>query len=181
VTAADVHDLAAASSLWSLSDRFDPVVVPLADRHYNRRAVGSPQFAPPGRCLVLKRPTAFWITSWPFAEYVKHAWAGAWVCSAFRNERVGGGPLSSALIVDAVAATRWRWPDVPSLGMITFVDPDKTRRKRDPGRCFRRAGFHPAGYTAGGLVALRLDPGDMPAALPPAGAQMGLFAAESGR
>jgi hypothetical protein len=162
-------------SLWGLSDRFDPAVVPLADRHYNRRAVGSPQFAPPGRCLVLKRPDAFWITSWPFADYVRHAWAGAWVCSAFRNEAGQGGVLSSALITDAVAATRWRWPDVPPLGMVTFVNVDKTRRKRDPGRCFRRAGFQPVGYTAGGLVALRLDPGDMPAPQAPAGAQLGLF------
>ena len=36
------------------SHRADPEVVPLADRHYNRQKIGSPQFAPPGRCLVLK-------------------------------------------------------------------------------------------------------------------------------
>lgn len=163
------------ASLWSLSDRYDPAVRPLADRHYNRRAVGSPQFAPPGRCLVLKRPGAFWITSYPFAEYVRHAWAGAWVCSAFRHERVEGGPLSSQLVADAVAATRWRWPDVPPLGMVTFVDERHVRRKRDPGRCYLRAGFRPAGHTAGGLVALLLDPADMPDPMPPAGAQLGLF------
>jgi hypothetical protein len=164
------------ASLWWLSDRFDPAVRPLADRHYNRRAVGSPQFAPPGRCLVLKRPGAFWITSWPFGAYVRHAWPGAWVCSAFRHERVDGAPLSSDLVRQAVAATRWRWSDVPPLGMVTFVDPGRTRRKRDPGRCFRRAGFRPDGYTVGGLVALRLDPADMPDPLEPVGAQLGLFA-----
>jgi hypothetical protein len=164
------------SSLWSLSDRFDPAVLPLADRHYNRRKIGSPQFVPPGRCLVLKHPRAFWVTSWPLGEYVRHAWPGAWICSAFRLERDDGDPLASTLIRDAVAATRWRWPDVPALGMITFVDPGKTRRKRDPGRCYRRAGFRPAGHTAGGLVALQLDPADMPDPLPPIGAQLGLFA-----
>src|SRR5437762_4362389 len=53
--------------LWHLSDKFDPIVAPLADRHYNRRAIGSPQFVPPGRSLVLKAFTpegdvgAFWI------------------------------------------------------------------------------------------------------------------------
>lgn len=149
--------------MWRLSHRFDREVVPLADRHYNRRKVGSPQFAPPGRCLVLKTPAvdAFWITSWPFAEYVRHAWAGAWVCSAFRNE---GPVLSSQLVIEAVAATRAFFGDAPELGMITFVNADKVRAKRDPGRCFRRAGFRPVGETKGGLVALQLLPADMPAA-----------------
>lgn len=130
----------------------------MADRHYNRRKVGSPQFAPPGRCLVLKRPDAFWITSWPFAEYVRHAWAGAWVCSAFRNE---GDVLSSDLIRAAVAATRAVW-EPPELGMITFVDAGKVRHKRDPGRCYLRAGFRHVGETKGGLLAFQLVPEDMP-------------------
>jgi hypothetical protein len=153
----------ALTDRWALSHRADPAVVPLADRHYNRQKIGAPQFAPPGRCLVLRTPRvdAFWITSWPFAEYVKHAWAGAWVCSAFRNE---SEELSSALIRDAVAITRGCWPDAPALGMVTFVDPEKTRRKRDPGRCFRKAGFRPDGTTAGGLLALRLAPDEMPGA-----------------
>jgi hypothetical protein len=42
------------------------------------------------------------------------------------------------------------------------VNRDKTRRKRDPGRCFRRAGFEPCGETKGGLVALQLLPDAMP-------------------
>jgi hypothetical protein len=161
--------------LWRLSDRFDPAAVALADRHYNRRAVGSPQFVPPGRCLVLYGSgpdgAAVWVTSWPFAEYVRHAWPGAWVCSAFRNEGLG---LSSDLIQQAVAATRWRWPeaDVP---MVTFVDAAKVRHKRDPGRCYRRAGFAVAGQTAGGLVALMLDAANMPAPAPPIGATLAML------
>lgn len=146
---------------WLLSHRADPEVVTLADRHYNRQKIGSPQFVPPGRCIVLKTPAsdAFWVTSWPFAEYVRHAWPGAWVCSAFRNE---SQVLSSTLIREAVAATRWRYGNPPALGMVTFVNTEKTRRKRDPGRCFLRAGFHYCGYTKGGLVALQLDAADMP-------------------
>jgi hypothetical protein len=151
---------------WLLSTRTDPAARVLADRHYNRQSVGAQDFVPPGRCLVLRTDPvdAYWVTSWPFAEYVLHRWAGAWVCSAFRNE---GPRLSSDLIREAVAATRWRWPDAPELGMVTFVDADKVRRKRDPGRCFRRAGFQPVGYTAGGLVALQLLPAAMPAAAAP--------------
>ena len=72
---------------WRRSWRADPEARVIADRHYNRQSVGSPQFVPPGRCLVLLATTgtALWITSWPLAAYVRHAWGGAWMCSAFRN------------------------------------------------------------------------------------------------
>lgn len=132
---------------------------------------------PPGRCLVLLNTTAeaFWITSWPFAAYVKHAWPGAWVCSAFRNE---SALLSSELISQAVAATRWYYGEPPDLGMITFVDPAKVRKKRDFGRCYRKAGFREVGATKGGLVALQLLPAEMPEALKPLGAASPWTAAE---
>lgn len=145
---------------WLRSNRADPRALPLADRHYNRQKPGSPQFVPPGRCLVLltEPADALWVTSYPQAEYVQHAWAGAMVCSLFRNE---GPALSSTLIMAAVAATRAVW-EPPALGIVTFVDPEKTRRKRDPGRCYRRAGWEPVGYTAGGLVALQLPPDRWP-------------------
>lgn len=161
-----VERKAVSDMRWIRSHRADPEVVPLADRHYNRQKIGSPQFAPPGRCLVLKTREldAFWITSWPFAEYVKHAWAGAWVCSAFRNE---SKHLSSELIVQAVAATLDRYGTPPELGMITFVDTKKTKSKRDPGYCYLKAGFKNVGFTKGGLVALQLLPIDMPAPNPP--------------
>lgn len=157
---------------WSLSHRFDPHAARIADRHYNRRKIGSPQFVPPGRCLVLTEPQAVWVTSWPFAEYVRHAWAGAWVNSCFRRE--GGDRLASEMIREAVAMTRWRWPDVPELGMITFVDASKVRHKRDPGRCYTHAGFRRVGHTRGGLVALQLLPDDMPQPMVPDGAQQAL-------
>lgn len=146
---------------WTLSHRADPRALPIADRHYNRQKVGSPQFVPPGRCIVLltENADALWVTSWPFAEYVKHAWAGAWVCSCFRNE---SSTLSSQLIKEAVAITRGIYGEPPELGMITFVNADKVRRKRDPGRCFKKAGFEHVGKTKGGLVALQMKPEQMP-------------------
>jgi len=144
---------------WMRSNRFDKDVLPLADRHYNRQKPGSPQFAPPGSCLVLKTPEldALWITSWQ--KYVLHAWKGAWVCSLFRNE---SPHLSSELVTEAVAATCAHYGAPPTLGMITFVNPGKVRKKRDPGRCFLRAGFQRVGETAKGLVVLQLLPADMP-------------------
>jgi hypothetical protein len=154
------------ASPWHLSHRSDDEARPFADRHYNRQKIGAKGFAPPGRAMVLKRSDGFWITSYPLAQYVKHAWAGAWVCSAFRNE---GVDLSSDLICWAVSATRWYYGAPPEIGMITFVDPKKTRRKRDPGRCFIKAGFRRVGYTKGGLVALLLSPADMPYPIPAVG------------
>ena len=73
-------------SPWVLSHRADPAARVLADRHYNRQKIGSPQFVPPGRCVVFisRNALAFWVTSWPYAEFVKHAWAG----HAERTERV---------------------------------------------------------------------------------------------
>jgi hypothetical protein len=146
---------------WVMSHRADPEAVLIADRHYNRQKIGSPQYVPPGRCIALKTHCgrALWVSSWPFAEYVKHAWPGAWMNSLFRNEGAG---LSSLLIRDAIAVTRQIWGAPPELGMVTFVDAGKVRRKRDPGRCYRKAGFRHVGFTEGGLLAWQLLPDDMP-------------------
>lgn len=195
--------------IWEESWRADPMAKRIADGHYSRQNPDSAQFVPPGRCVVLVIPTiAYWVTAWPFSKYVKHAWPNAWLCSAFRQVRrcaACDAPItrsaanaacpahpasetysvhrSSTLILEAIAATRWYWP-VPSEGMITFVDTGKTLHKRDPGRCFLKAGFHRSGSracctgqpesTAGGLLALHLAPDAMPAAAQPLGAQSGL-------
>jgi hypothetical protein len=159
---------------WQMSHRADPAACLLADRHYSRQSVGYTNMMPPGRCIVFVTPggDAVWGTAWPFAKYVKHAWAGAWMCTIFRNE---SRHLSSELIREAVAATRWLWPDPPELGMVTFVDGSKVRRKRDPGRCFLRAGFAPVGKTKGGLYAFQMLPDVMPAAEAPLGLTLSLF------
>jgi DNA (cytosine-5)-methyltransferase 1 len=139
---------------WQLTDRGDPQVAAMADRHYSRKTVGAAQFTPPGRVVVLRTPDAdaVWVSSWPRFTRPGFAWHGAWLCTIFRNE---SGHLSSELVTEAVAVTRHRWPAVPTLGMVTFIDAGKVRRKRDPGRCFRRAGFVEVGRTIDrGLIAL---------------------------
>lgn len=167
--------------IWELSHRCDPEARELADRHYNRQSIGAKNFVPPGRCLVLKTVTengkAFWVTSWPFAEYVRHAFAGAWVCSAFRNEGAG---KASEMISDAVAATRARWPETPQLGMITFlntshVKPTMIRGRKTWGRTWEMAGFRHVGHTKGGLMAFQLLPEDMPEPIAPIGFQESLL------
>jgi len=107
---------------------------------------------------------AFWITSAPLAEYVKHRWAGAWVCSAFRSEGAG---LASTLIMEAVAATRAHYGEPPPLGMVTFIDPGKVKPTMVRGRptwgfAWKKAGFRLVGETDGGLLAYQLLPADMP-------------------
>ena len=163
---------------WSLSHRADPRAAKIADRHYNRQKIGTPQFVPPGRCMVLltENADALWITSWPFAEYVKHAWPGAWMCSCFRNE---SSRLSSDLIMQAAAATRWYTENIwclpiPDLGFVTFVDTSKVKSS-NPGCCYKKAGWKSVGKTKAGLIALQLLPGEMPDAAIPAGATLPLF------
>lgn len=159
--------------MWRVSYRNDPISRTIADRHYNRQKIGADGFVPPGRCLVLRDAddSGLWVTSWPFAEFVRHAWPGAMVNSLFRREPECEH-VASELIMAACAATRAHWPDLPDLGIVSFVDAAQTRRKRDPGRCYRRAGWTHVGFTKGGLWAFQLLPADWPEARPAVGEQL---------
>lgn len=154
---------------WCASHRADPAAARLADRHYNRQKVGSSQIAPPGSCAVFITDCGrgLWITSAPYAEYTKHAWRGAWICSCFRSEGAG---TASLLIRQAVAATRAHYGDPPALGMVTFIDrrrvlPTMVRGGPVWGWTYRKAGFVDCGETKGGLLALQLLPEAMPGPL----------------
>lgn len=153
---------------WRRSHRFDTAARLLADRHYSRQKPGSPQFMPPGSCrvLVANNGKSVFGLSFPKAEFVKHAWAGAWVVSIFRNEQAG--PLASAMIREAMAIMQTEY-DVPALGCVTFVDPKRVRGvvergERIKGFCFKRAGFRAVGETKRGLIAWQMLPGEMPPA-----------------
>lgn len=69
-------------------------------------------------------------------------------CAVFRNEGAG---LSSELIREADDLAWQRWP---GLRHFTYVDATRVRRKRDPGRCFIKAGWQPCGYSANGKLLL---------------------------
>lgn len=152
---------------WMRSWRADPRARVVADRHYNRQKIGHPQFVPPGGCVVLATPDygALWVTSTPIGKYVKHRWAGAWVNSLFRNE--SRAVLSSVLITEAVAATLAEKGPPPALGIVSFVDAAKVKSKRDPGRCYTRAGWEFVGHTKAGLLCFQLLPDRMPEPAPP--------------
>lgn len=124
--------------VWERGHRFHPDAVALADRHYSRRKVGSPQFVAPGRCIVLLTPCrrAVWVTHWPQAHLAMDG-LDAWRCAMFRNEGAG---LSSDLILAAMDETARIWTDRPQDGWLTFVDRTKVPSE-NPGYCFKQAGW----------------------------------------
>lgn len=77
-------------------------------------------------------------------------------CAVFRNE----APhlfRSSDLVRDADAIAFAKWPGERH---YTYVNPKSIRHKRDPGRCFLRAGWKNIGITKGGLHILALEAAD---------------------
>lgn len=160
---------------WHVSHRFDPRACRLADRHYSRQKPGTPQFVAPGSPLVFltKHADALWVSLVQEEQMVKHAWPQSWLCTHFRNE---SSVLSSELILEACAATRWSWGDPPRDGMVTFVDPRKVRPKVHPGRCFLMAGFEKRGVSKKrGYLVLGLRPERFPQPSAPRDAQFDLF------
>jgi len=87
---------------------------------------------------LTKNHDALWVTHWPYAHLQFHGRGDVWICSLFRNE---SPTLSSTLIREALAVSAWAFNEFPVDGTLTFVDATKVRKKRDPGRCFIRAGF----------------------------------------
>jgi hypothetical protein len=165
--------------IWRPSHKADLPARLLADRHYNRQKPGSPQFMPPGRTFVLKASNhrAVFGLSYPYGEYVKHAWPGAWINCIFRNE--DAGPLASDMILEALALAQLKWP-VPPLGCISFVDPKKVpgipcRGERVKGFCYMMAGFKVVGETKKGLIAWQLLPEQMPPPPSPVPAEQSLL------
>jgi hypothetical protein len=132
-------------SPWELTHKADKRGAALADRHYSRRTVGSPQFMPPGDTIVLVTPDGLAVWGWwrphPRSGIVAMNGLDGWTCSIFRNE---GPHLSSDLVLAAetalVESGRGCGPD----GMLTYVW-DKRVRSTNPGACYKHAGWtrHP--------------------------------------
>ena len=88
--------------VWQRVTKFDPRAARLADRHYSRRKVGSPQFMPPGETVILLTDTEDAVFGWwrphPRSGIVAMNGLDGWTCTIFRNESMN---LSSTLILDA--------------------------------------------------------------------------------
>jgi len=132
-------------STWIDCRDGNPTAMAIFQQHYTARAHRKLfQFVGPGEKMVLLTPDALALFVW--RKFIDDAPKQTGVnCAVFRNE---GSELSSFLIGEAEKLAWQRWP---AERLYTYVDPNKTRRKRDPGRCFIRAGWKPCGWTKGGL------------------------------
>jgi hypothetical protein len=130
----------------------NPTAMEIFRRHYSARRTEPKIFQciGPGEKLALLTPAADAYFAW--RKFKSDAGELGVNCAVFRNE---GPQLSSDLIraADEIAWERW-----PGERLYTYVDPAKTRRKRDPGRCFLRAGWRHSGWTPKGLRILHIRP-----------------------
>ncbi len=116
-------------------------------RHYTARAKRKQfQFVGPGEKLLLLTPDARALFAW--RKFINDAGEVGVNCAVFRNEGSSAGRASDLI----EAAKRIAWDRWPGERLYTYVDPGKVRHKRDPGRCFIRAGFRLCGRTAEGKL-----------------------------
>lgn len=143
---------------WERITKFDPRGAALADRHYNRRKVGSPQWMPPGETLNLLTNDGRALWGWwrphPASGLKQMNGLDGWTCTIFRNET---DEQSSLLILAAerklVELDRGCGPH----GMLTYVW-DKKVASVNPGYCFKVAGWKPIGRSADGKKTLLWKP-----------------------
>jgi hypothetical protein len=138
---------------WILTQKFDREAALLADRHYSRRKVGSPQFMPPGETVVLTTICYDALFGWwrphPLSGLKSMNGLDGWTCTIFRNESV---ILSSLLILEAEEFILSK-KDVGPDGFITYVW-DKRIKSCNPGFCFKKAGWRATGRSADGKKTL---------------------------
>jgi hypothetical protein len=135
---------------WVEVPRVHAAARALADRHYSRQTVGAVEFMPPGETFVLLTHDLGAV--WGVCLNLDPAGALRWRVTIFRRE---SGPRASDLIREATDRTYARWSErggAPAVPLTTEVDPRHVRRKRDFGRCFRRAGWTVVGERRGLFV-----------------------------
>lgn len=127
----------------------NPTAMELFKRHYTARSSRKiQQFVGPGEKMVLLTPDVRGLFVW--RKFISDSGETGVNCAVFRNEQSSEG-RSSYLILAAVEKALNRWPGER---LYTYVDPKKVRHKRDPGRCFIRAGFTRCGVTKSGKLIL---------------------------
>lgn len=139
-----------SGAIWFLSKDGDKTLLALYERHYScyryRDGRKRNQFVGPGETIVLRTDAGD--AGFVWRKFIDDSGQHGVNCAFFRNESTH---LSSELIRQADAVADFCWPGQRH---YTYVDPQKTRRKRDPGRCFVRAGWKRFGQTKSGLIVL---------------------------
>lgn len=130
---------------------FDQECRQLADRHYSRRTIGAKQFAYSGRKLVLRDALGDVLFVWMYPDSsMRMDGQEGYNCAMFRNE---SKRRSSEIILEAEAMAIEKWG--PGR-MYTYVDPGKIQ-SRNPGYCFKVAGWKFVGLSKGGKHLLVKD------------------------
>lgn len=135
------------SNALVVSTKFDAELAVLADSHYSRQKVGSPQFMPPGRTIVIRDNEGLLVFGWLWQKYRDDGQPG-FNCCIFRNQ---SNRLSSAVILECEQIAFCVWGLGDAFGrMFTYIDPSKLRTLKrrgaefcrwPPGRCFLEAGW----------------------------------------
>jgi hypothetical protein len=147
---------------WYRVSRRDPRVADLYSRHYSSKKNGKKirhwldyGITAPGEEITLLRSDCSALFVWSKQQYRKDGQTGA-SCAVFRNE---GTELSSELILQA---EEWAWKEWKGERLFTFVDGDKTKKRRGksnpPGYCFIKAGWKECGASKDGLIILEKFP-----------------------
>lgn len=136
-------------SPWLLIHDGNPTAMGLFLRHYSAsRTRKLYQFIGPGGKMALLTPDALALFAW--RRFISDAGETGVNCAVFRNEGSSAGRSSD--LIRAACVLAWeRWPGER---LYTYVDAAEVRHKRDPGRCFLRAGFRYCGQTASGKLIL---------------------------
>ena len=132
----------------------NPIVAQLYMRHYSchqyadkrRQQYGNPSrflVMGPGEKLILLSLDGLAIFGW--RKFIDDSGQQGVNCSFFRNE---SPVLSSVLILDAERHARAKWG---GQRLYTYVNPAAVA-SRNPGYCFRMAGWRKCGATKGGLL-----------------------------
>ena len=133
---------------------FDDECRQLADRHYSRRTVGARQFAYSGRKLVLRDAQGLVIFVWMYPDPgLRMDGQVGYNNALFRNE---SARRSSDIILEAERAAVASWG--PNRA-YTYIDPRRVQ-SRNPGYCFKCAGWRHIGYAVDGKHLLAKELGN---------------------
>jgi hypothetical protein len=124
--------------------KFDAESCQLADKHYSRQKPGTNQFMPPGKTMILRSAAGDVVFGWLWQQKRDDGQTG-YNCSIFRNE---SQRLSSEIILEAERKVVIEWG--ANRG-FTYIDPESISNKRNPGYCFKVAGWEFVKETASGL------------------------------
>ena len=147
-------------SLWLPIKDGDPRAAAIYRRHYscyhyadNRRAQHGYRnrflIIGPGEKMLLMTVNCDALFAW--RKFIDASGQMGVNCAIFRNE---SPMLSSALILEAEQHAWTRWPEHR---LYTYVN-SKAIRSRNPGYCYKVAGWNTCGETKGGLTILEKLP-----------------------